>query len=293
MASVHLKTPVHSHPLSLEEVPSRGRRTRGSHDSDSKRPAAANYFTLKAQLEAEGSDATVQNWDGSVRGYSKVDGRRSIDGKPPHRASSSSLASMWDRPNNSTVPLFVVGSSHDLVATPPQGSSRRNPEFVITSDSDPDLFGRPSSSSPSAQVLATMWHEYSDEAIQSAISNLSVSQSPAEATSHPYHFALRVLSSALHNLSRARIELEESRGVLLEKEVARRERADALMSELQPSEQEIAKRVIQAIFTDADEAQHEVRRQQSSMVSLLLPLLLQPTETNLYSSLSPSRSAKP
>lgn len=258
MASVHLKTPVHSHPLLPDELPSKGRRTRGSHDSDSKRPAA-NYFMSKARLEVESSDVDGPNWDGSVRGYSKSEKRRSMESKSAHKASSSSLSSMWDR-SNGTVPLFVVGSSHDSMASL-HGSSRRNPEFVITSDSDPDFF-RPS---VSAQVLATKWHEYSDEAIQSAISNFSMSNSPAEVSSHPHHSALRVLSSALHNLSRARIELEESRNVLLEKEIARRERADALIRELQPSEQETAKRVIQAIYNDADEVQHEVRRQASFM----------------------------
>jgi predicted ribosome quality control (RQC) complex YloA/Tae2 family protein len=260
MASVHLKTPVHSHPLLQDEIPSRGRRTRGNHDSDLKRPTT-NYFTLKAKLEAENANASVQNFDGSVRGYSKLEKRKSMDGGSAHKASSSSLASMWDKPNGN-VPLFVVGSSHDPVSSPTHGLSHRNPEFVISNDPELDLFG----SSVTTQVLATKWHEYSDEAIQSAISKLSASDSPAEVSSHPYHSTLRVLSSALHNLSRARMELEESRKALLEKEVARKERADALMKELQPSEQDIAKRVIQAIFTDADEAQHEVRRKQSVMV---------------------------
>ena len=269
MASIHLKTPVHSHPLSPDEIPSsKGRRTRGNHDSDPKR-SPANYFTLKSQLESESPQANVngQNWDGSVRGYGKLERPKSMDGHSAHKASSSSLSSMWDRPTpNGAVPLFVVGSSHDPVASL-RNSSRRNPEFVVSSDSDPELLG----SSISAQILATKWHEYSDEAIQAAISNLSVSDSPADVSSHPYHSTLRVLSSALHSLSCARIELEQNRRVLSEKELARRERADALMKELQPSEQEIAKRVIQAIFTDADEAQHEVQRQQSFAVRFSLP----------------------
>jgi small G protein signaling modulator 3 len=268
MASVHSKTPVHSHPLLPDEIPSRGRRSRGNHDSDSKRPTG-NYFTLKAQLETDGSNTTGQTWDGSVRGYSKLGKRRSMDSNLAHihKTSSSSLSSMWDRPNGG-VPLFGFGSSHDSRTSPHSPTHHRNLELVITSDSDPDPFG----SSVSAQVLGTKWHECSDEVIRSAISNLGVSDSPAETSSHPYHSALRVLSSALHNLSRARIELEENRRVLFEKEVARRERADALMSELQPSEQDIAKRVIQAIFTDADEAQHEVRRKQSSVVCFSLSL---------------------
>lgn len=162
---------------------------------------------------------------------------------------------------NGPAPLFVVGSPHDAAPT----SVRGYPDVLVTDESDPDVFGP----SLTAQVLATRWHEYSDEAIQSVISNFSVSESPAEVSSHPYHSALRVLSSALHNMSRVRLELEEQRRVLQEKELARRERADALMKELQPSEQDIARRVIQSIFTDADEAKHQIRRQQSLMVSTL------------------------
>jgi hypothetical protein len=194
---------------------------------------------------------------------------------------------MWDKPDGS-VPLFVVGSSHDLVSSTAHGPSHRNPEFVISNDSEFDLFGGPSIAT---QVLATKWHEYSDEAIQSAISNISASDSPAGVSSLPYHSALRVLSSVLHNLSRARMELEESRKALLEKEVARRERADALMKELQPSEHDIAKRVIQAIFTDADETQHEVRRQQSVMVGFSCSLLR--SYINLGASPSQNPLAKP
>lgn len=195
--------------------------------------------------------------------------RIQLDDKAARTTSSSSLSSMWARErSNGAVPSFVVGPSYDATTIPSHGFSHRNPEFVVTSDSDPDLF-RPSIS---AQMLATRWHECSDEAIQSAILNFNTSDSPADASSHPYHTVLRVLSSALHNLSRARIELEESRRTLLEKEIVRRERADALVKELQPSEQDIAKRVIQAVFTDADEAKHEVRRQQSFMVGPSLPL---------------------
>jgi len=116
------------------------------------------------------------------------------------------------------------------------------------------------------QVLANKWHEYSDEAIQAAISRLSAAESPSDVDTHPYHTALRALSSALHNLSRARIELEEHRKLLQEKEAARKERAQDLLSELQPSEREVAKRVIQSIFPDDDENHHQVQRQGSLSV---------------------------
>ncbi|KAG5643082.1 hypothetical protein DXG03_001577 [Asterophora parasitica] len=165
---------------------------------------------------------------------------------------------MWDRPNT-TAPSFVVGSSRDSATPPSRGPSLRNPEVIVTSASDTDTYG----TAVITQVLTTEWHKYSNDAIQSAISNISVSESPADVSTHPYHAALRVLSSALHNLSRVRLDLEENRKLLQEKEISRRERADALMKELQPSEQDVARRVIQSIFTDADETRHQIRRQQS------------------------------
>jgi hypothetical protein len=63
------------------------------------------------------------------------------------------------------------------------------------------------------------------------------------------------------------MELELGRKVLQEKEAARRTRAEAIMNELQlVSEREIARRVIQSIFTDDNEEEHHVHRQQSLMV---------------------------
>jgi small G protein signaling modulator 3 len=77
-----------------------------------------------------------------------------------------------------------------------------------------------------SQIITTKWHTYSDEAIQTAISKFSASESPADAPDYPYHTTLRILSSAVHNLSRVRLELEDTRKVLYEKELARRKRAD-------------------------------------------------------------------
>jgi hypothetical protein len=260
-SSIHVKTPAHSHPLSVEEIPSRGRRSR-AHDPESGPRPATNYFTLKAQLEQD-SDGRA-NWDGSVRGFSKAERRKSMESSANHTLSSASLAAMWDKPAKPG-PLFVVGPSTEFTFSPPRTPSRKIPGLFFT---DHDSFEF--SSSLTSQVLGTQWHECSDEAIQSAISRIGESEASSDVHVHPYHLALRVLSSALHNLSRARMELEESRMLLLEKEVARRSRAEALLSELQPSEQDVARRVIQSIFTDDDESHHHVRRQQSSMVCIYL-----------------------
>ncbi|KAJ7471030.1 rab-GTPase-TBC domain-containing protein [Mycena latifolia] len=254
MASIHLKTPVHEHPLLPEDVPStRTRKNRGNQDPES-RPAT-NYFTLKAQLEQQNGEA---NWDGSVKGYPKsTSSAPNSARKPGAKASSSSLSVLWDR-DGRTAPLFIVADSISAASSP-----STHPDIFLTADSsNTDEFDP----AVKAQVLDTKWHECSDEAIQSAISGLGAAQSPAEVSSHPYHSALRVLSQALHSLSQARVELEQGRKALQEKEVARRARAEALMNELQlVSEREIARRVIQSIFTDDDEEQHRVHRQHSFM----------------------------
>ncbi|TFK34555.1 rab-GTPase-TBC domain-containing protein [Crucibulum laeve] len=254
MTSAHSKTPVHSHPLSPEDVPSSGRGTRRSRGSTTDTRPASNYFTLKAKLEQDTPDGT--NWDGSVRGYSKAEKRKSVEGPSGRRGSSSSasLAVMWERPTR-VAPLFVAESSPDDVP------HSKNPEFVITSEFDPEEVGH----GVTGQVLATKWHEYSDEAIQTAISSVSKTDSPAESSSHPYHTVLRVLSSALDNMTRVRLQLEESRRLLLERESARRARADELLKELKPSERDVARRLIQSLFTDDDEDEHQVRRKLSVM----------------------------
>ena len=48
--------------------------------------------------------------------------------------------------------------------------------------------------------------------------------------------------------------------VLYEEELARRKRADELLKELEPSEQVIARHLIQLLFTDDDENEHNVHR---------------------------------
>jgi hypothetical protein len=106
-------------------------------------------------------------------------------------------------------------------------------------------------------ILSHKWHEYSDDVIHATLSS-------SESSSHT---AIRALSSALSKLSRVCVELEENHRILQQKEDARRKRAEELIRELQPSERDVAKRVIQSIFTDDDERVHQVRRQQSRMVS--------------------------
>ncbi|OBZ72144.1 TBC domain-containing protein C4G8.04 [Grifola frondosa] len=181
-------------------------------------------------------DAKVQesytnaNWDGSVRGYGKR--------KPP--------------------PLIVIESCSDEIT----------PSFKASYEMSNDVLSGAGSNASgtisASEVLSTKWHEFSDDAIQSNISSLGAASSSPDSQTHPYHDIIRALSSAVHNLSRIRKELEESRRLLQEKEAARRERANQLMKELLPSEKDIASRVLQSLFPDDNEGDHQVQRRHSS-----------------------------
>jgi hypothetical protein len=260
-STAQVAIPVNSHPLLADDLPSRGRRTRpvSRQDHGDAHPSATdatnvqtpNYFTLKERLDAKtqaGSRHGHANWDGSVRGYAKV-GR--VHNGRDTSATRQPLPTAWDGP-----PTFVVGSSKDH---PPASSASHTAELV-------DIDGLPAGTA--SRILANQWHDYSDEAIQSAISAISDSDSPASVSSHPYHTALRVLSSAVHNLTKIRREMEESFRVIQEKEHARKQRAEELMKELQSSDRDIARRVMQSLFTDDDEGMHKVERNQSHLVSI-------------------------
>ncbi|KAJ7035312.1 rab-GTPase-TBC domain-containing protein [Mycena alexandri] len=232
MGSIHLKTPVHEHPLLPEEFPTvRTRKlNRGNHDADS-RPTT-NYFTLKP-------DETSTNGDHGVHGYSVP----SSIHKPKSRASSASLSVLWDRDDTArlpSAPLFIVADA----VTPT--IFLEEAEDTDTLALDPAL---------RAQVLDTQWHECDDGQIDAVIKHLD--------TPSPYHSALRVLSQ---NLTKARLELEAARKALQ----ARRARAEALADGLQlVSEREIARRVIQAVFDgDDDEVQQQQVKKQHSLMSL-------------------------
>jgi hypothetical protein len=228
-------SPAHSHPLSAEPgASSRTRRSRQHQESGT----GSNYLTIKAQ-----SQPTEPNWDGSVRGYGKGS---------ETRGRKESVSSLWER-SPRLPPLIVVNSSdgtHSVSSSPSQAAV--------------PLFQQPGATT---QILATKWHKQSDHTIQTTISKLDMLDSSSDAARHPYHRVIRTLSSALHNMTQARRRLEESRRLLEEKEAARRRRAAELLKELQPSEQDIAKRLLQSLFPDDDEGMHQIQRRHSSMVS--------------------------
>jgi hypothetical protein len=258
-STAQVTTPVHSHPLLTDDHPSRGRRTRpgtrqGLADpphADSTNAQTPTHYTIKERLDANaqaGSKHGHANWDGSVRGYGKADRAHTTRDTS---ATRQPLPTAWDRP-----PTFVVGSSKGRLST---NGVARVAELVEIEGLPTDVTSR---------ILSNQWHDYSDEAIQSAISAISASDTPASVSSHPYHAALRVLSSAVHNLTKIRRKMEESLHLIQEKERARRQRAEELMKELPSSDRDVARRVMQSLFTDDDEGMHRVERSQSHMVRI-------------------------
>lgn len=255
-------TPTHlNHPLSTEPTPgsSRSRRSRGRQGSDASR-RTSNYFTLKSQLQPE--DASLANgatWDGSVRGF----GGKNVDRLPgrDRDVSVSSISSLLDRSANQQAPIIVVeqpDSSHhfDTAKLPRKSIPFQLHKEYLSSDKD-----------TASEVLNTRWHRQSDQAIQSTISKLDFHDSSSDAARHPYHAALRILSSALSNMRKAYKALEDDRALLEDKEAARKERADQLLRELPPSERDVAKRILQSLFPDDDEHVHQIQRRQSNVVS--------------------------
>ncbi|KAI0027290.1 rab-GTPase-TBC domain-containing protein [Vararia minispora EC-137] len=228
-------TSVHSHPLLTDDTSSRRRTPRSTprrqEQTTSSAEPSPSYFARRDRLEIDayaGTRHTSANWDGSVRGYGS------------RMRASSTIAEILPRSHGPLNTLWDERAAPETAAPPP-----------------------PVSRGAVSNILSTRWHEYSDEAIQSAIAFSADATTPAAGSSHPYHTALRVLSAAAHHLTQVRRELEESRRVLLQKDEARRLRAEELVKELQPSERDIARRIIQSLFTDDDEDSHQIQRKQS------------------------------
>lgn len=255
MASTQLKTPVQSHPLLPEENTStRGRRARGAQSNSSDVKPKADYFALKAQSEHDATTTRPVNWDGSVRGYSRLQSAIAPLGLPNDRRTEDHDIFDLSTSPNSTTPHLAVGSPNSSLF----GTSVPTPHFLITDEDDGATLSR-------NHVVSTKWHNLSGEGMERAITTLGKS-STFTTDIETYQSALRTLSSAYHDLCQAQLELEEKRKELAEKNIARKKRADELLKEIRPSEQEIAKRVLQSLFTDDDEEGHRVERNQSSVV---------------------------
>ncbi|TDL25839.1 TBC-domain-containing protein [Rickenella mellea] len=236
---------VHSHPLSPEQTVISGRRSRAKLDVPETQ-SSTSYFTLKAQSEQHFDDPGGRESQTLKAGPSRGGGHGDAGARHGRRPNQS-LTSLWN--GNPKPPVFVISESEELdrkdhsLSSPLLEMLEEHPVKELAQ------FGPVTTS----QVLSTKWHDMSDEQIQTEISRFSTAGSPSETPAHPYHSTLRVLSAALDRLSRARIDLEESRKRLEEKERKRREKSQLLLRELQPSELDVARRMLDTLFADDSE----------------------------------------
>ena len=186
-------------------------------------------------------------------------------------------------------PLIVVEPSSD--DGPPQ-----LPKYELFGHADSEDGAGQLLPSTTAKILSTKWYGFTDDAVRSAVSALAIAPSPTDNPEHPYYAIMRVLSSAVHSLTRARHELEESRRTLIEKEAARKERARQLLQELPPTEKEIGDRLFQSLFPDDDESLHQVHRMQRQTSLMVRALHSIPVNERFLlkdSSLSQNPSQRP
>lgn len=250
------------HPLLEQETPGpRGRRGRTTQGVEGIRPATSTHPASTRDSDASSlqfSESGVSEPRPVDDVYGSIRRSPSRDSRTPSRngdGPSSSLFAPIDRAPHHA-PVFIVGDSRATVSS---GRHRQVPDLIV-----PDTL-QDVTLEATNQVLKTKWHEYSDKAIQASVSNLSSSVSPSDGKSHPYHTALRILSAAYHNLARLQADVEREKKILQEKDVERKQRADQLIKELKSSERGIGKRVVQSIFSEVDEGQHLVVRQQPSL----------------------------
>lgn len=229
------------HPLSPEQTVVGGRRTRGRQqtDTDDSR-RGTNYFTLKAQAELR-NDATADSqhsgWSDRVRS-----GRRATDATVGQSRPGSSRA----HPTSTTRDTAASSSSGHLSV--PSKSPTPDRKLART-------FGPVTTS----QVLSTKWHELSDEQIKGAVSRYYPSDS-ASAPSDAYHAILRAMSAALDEVMQTNAYLEKTCESRELDERNRRGKVESMIEHLQPSEQAAARKVVDALVSDSNEARTIVKR---------------------------------
>ena len=233
-----------SHPLSPDlQTPAGNRRGRTRQPTEN----SQSYFTPKPHRSSPDKWKAGHNnrasWDGSAFAHTPLSFPR--DGSTSNSLSQTPFLKM---PSSNTVQKTGQMITHGNL-------------FPVEEHAD---FGPITGS----QVLETKWHRLSDEQIQDTISLLAVKSSSSEqAPLHPYCNTIRVMSAALEKLSLMRLELEEGRRLLIEKEKESRSRAQQLLEECEPSDQEVVRKFVNSLFAPQEEERNEPVKDHAFMVS--------------------------
>lgn len=218
---------AHDHPLSPEEPSNFPRRHRGITTSavDNLERPVTTYFDLKSQSEARAAEFAQESFV-EVSSHTLTEGWTPRPTDPaPHEVPDHSSNLLWTRA--------------DPYITSAPKSPRVSPVVSITIN-DQGLGDVPSDS----WLLTTPWHRQSDEEIEAAI---------MLSRNITYQHALRVLSSTVEDLGLRHAQLQSLREKDLAKEERARKRVKQMTWDMQPSEREIARRIIDAVFEDEDD----------------------------------------
>jgi hypothetical protein len=170
--------------------------------------------------------------------------------RPRQRASSRQpLSSYFDLKSQSDARAAeVYPSQHNIDgnATPRSGDSRpllaslgvlwKHGSPVLSKSTRPPALANPS------DILAEPWYQYDDDKIDSLLS------SPSE-----FRRTIRLLAQSLGEMNTRYEDLQNLRQRDAGKEDRARKRVTLIMRDLRPSEREVARRVLEAVFDDLDD----------------------------------------
>lgn len=250
-----------SHPLSPELQTSTGRRVRGrTYNEDEDIRPNTNYFTLKAQAEQASKGSFLNDWAASKRddwdsGDREI--RRGISSRTVVKEDVNPLHE--DR--SKSKPIVIVNSAQSMM-----GSTRSPPVGQSLPSAECEALG----TAAVTQVLETKWHELSDQLIEATIAQ----QSQGSGQSTSYLPTLRALSAALEDtLSECRT-LEVTLASMQAKEKERFEQAEQFISKLPPSDQPIARRVLDIFTPSSYEFSPKVTKRPSYTVTIFTWIIL-------------------
>ena len=249
-----------NHPLS-PAIPSTSRRGRAKQISVSDEDARpnTNYFTLKAQAEQGHSFLTEwTNREGRSRGSSTAHGK-DLASNVDRVSSERSLSSLWDSRPVSRAKKDKISTIDNVVASDYPTHATGSRTSVVKEKGDFEPF-------TTSHVLTTKWHELSDAQIKDTISQYSASTPTVDTPIQAYHSILRTLSTAIEDLSVERSELDKLRVFMEERDKTLKKKAEKTVDALSPSERDIGRRILAAVFSDAEETRIVVKRD-SRMVS--------------------------
>ncbi|KAF8340494.1 rab-GTPase-TBC domain-containing protein [Cantharellus anzutake] len=208
---------LHAHPLLPSETSSRSGRSRTT-NSVTTRPITS-YFDLKSQSEARVAELAHSN-----SGLSLIRGDGSDISVPTAQTSNGALGGealevSWRRTTQSE-------------KSPPQQQPTASPPSAYAEEIRSETPASP-------DILGTPWHHQDDNTILALLNTPNVMIE-----------AIRILSEKVEALNKSYGELQSLKNIEAGREARARKRVKKIMWDLRPSERDVARRVLESIFTE-------------------------------------------